>query len=62
MFGYFSFEVRPRDLSCRHLVLFCATAKPNADDVVSVIRKHGESALSPDSVILLGFESEKPKI
>ncbi len=62
MFGYFSFEVRPRDLSCRHLVLFCATAKPTADDVVSVVRRHGESAISPDSVILLGFDSEKQRI
>ena len=62
MYGYFSFEVQASGTASRHLVLFCATAKPSSDGVVSAVRKYGESSLSPDSLVLLGFESERARI
>jgi hypothetical protein len=62
MYGYFAFELRPSDTPQRTLVIFCATADPRADAVISVIRKHGRTKLSPDRIILLGLASEQEKL
>ncbi len=62
MYGYFVFEVQPKDRPHRALVIFCATPDPRADAVISVIRKHGRTKLSPDRIILLGLASEQEKL
>lgn len=55
MYGYFSFQVHPHDSPSSHLVIFCATPEPRVDDIVSVLKKHGDTDLAPDGIILLGF-------
>jgi hypothetical protein len=62
MYGYFTFEVQAKNSPNRNLVIFCATSDPRPEDVIAVIRKHGESALAPDRIILLGMESEQEAI
>jgi hypothetical protein len=59
MYGYFTFEVQTSQTPNRALVIFCATADPNTDAVISVIRKYGQTKLSPDRIILLGLASEQ---
>lgn len=62
MYGYFTFEVQPENSPNRWLVIFCATSEPQPEAVSSVVRKYGETSVSPDQIILLGLESERLKL
>jgi len=59
MHGYFDFETVIERSRRRLLVVFCATSTPQIEDVQDVVRKRLDSSLSPDSIVLLGFESER---
>ena len=59
MHGYYSFTVRPEATDERVLVVFCATAQPHVDEVVTVVQRHCRTEFSPDRIVLLGLVSEQ---
>jgi len=62
MHGYFSFQVESQSRLHRTLVVFIATSAPVVDEVMSVIRERSVMMLSPDAIILMGFDSESAQL
>lgn len=59
MYGYFSFEVKRSDTPNPMLAIFCATAGPTTDEVVTVIREYLKSAIPTTVILLIALESER---
>ena len=62
MYGYFVFEAGRPGTPHPILGVFCATASPSANEVISVIAHHKKSSYSFSAILLVGLESERESI
>jgi hypothetical protein len=62
MYGYFYFDIRPRQSNQKILAIFCATPRPAVDEIIAVLQGYCRSNAAPDQILLIGLESEQPLI
>ena len=62
MYGYFTFEVDRPGTPHPILAVFCATAAPATDEIVTAISNHKKASQSFSTILLIALESERDAI
>jgi hypothetical protein len=58
MYGYFYFDIHPKQSNQKVLAIFCATPRPAVDEIIAVLQGYCRSNAAPDQILLIGLESE----